>query len=159
MLKSANNIKDLSSIHENNPTSEWFIACGSKLKELSNIFTLIITNEDIKGLETGVRDKIVEQSLYAKEIVNVSLETIELTLNQNFTAEDEGKYTEDISMMFDKVKEIHKETMVIFNRKEYLPIKLYKPWVLYFRQLKNLVQSISPKIHLFQIKCQRDRQL
>lgn len=62
-------------------------------------------------------------------------------------------------MMFDKIKDIHKETISIFNTKDYLPIKLYKPWVTYFRQLKHLVLSIPPKIRLYHSKCQRDKQI
>lgn len=106
-----------------------------------------------------MKDKIVEQSLYAKEIVNTSLDTIELVLHEHFTNEDYTKYTDDIGMMFNKIKDIHKETIAVFNSKDYLPIKLYKPWVMYYRQLKHLVLSIPPKIRLYQTKCMRDRQI
>ncbi len=51
-------------------------------------------------------------------------------------------------MIFEKIKEIHRQTLKIFKEKEHLPIKFYKPWVTHFRQLKNLVLAIPGKLQL-----------
>jgi len=47
---------------------------------------------------------------------------------------------------------MHKETLKIFSEKDHLPLKFYKPWVVYFRQLKQLSIAIPQKINQHQNK-------
>jgi hypothetical protein len=68
------------------------VASQEKLKELSNVFTLIITNEDVKSLEENIKQRIIEQSLYAKELVNICQEAISLTVSNTFSKDLELKF-------------------------------------------------------------------
>ena len=155
--KEGNNLKDLSAIAYNESEAgnltEWFTSSIDKMKELKNIFTLIVTNEDVKSLESDVRQRIVEQSLYAQELINISLKLLDQNLeNKASTSEEENKFKEEQRLICGKVKEMHKETIKIFNEKEYLPLKFYKPWVVSFRQLKQITDIIPLKIHIQQSK-------
>ena len=78
-LKNGENIRDLSSIQEcadSNNVEQWLSVCADRLKQLSDNFSLMMANNDVKTLQREVSDKIVEQSLYAKELVNISLDAI-----------------------------------------------------------------------------------
>lgn len=54
---------------------------------------------------------------------------------------------------------MHQCTLKLFNEKDYLPVKLYKPWVTYFRQLKQISSNISNKIAINQSKQMREQQI
>ena len=54
---------------------------------------------------------------------------------------------------------MHQCTLKLFNEKDYLPVKLYKPWVTYFRQLKQISSNISHKIAINQSKQIREQQI
>lgn len=54
---------------------------------------------------------------------------------------------------------MHQSTLKLFNEKDHLPIRLYKPWVTYFRQLKQITTNISQKINIYQSKHIRDQQI
>jgi hypothetical protein len=64
ILKSGCALKDLSAIANEDPDcncpNDWFSSSLDKLKELNNVFTLIITNEDVKSLENDIKQRIIE---------------------------------------------------------------------------------------------------
>jgi hypothetical protein len=54
---------------------------------------------------------------------------------------------------------MHKSTLFIFNEKDHLPLKFYKPWVTCYRQLKQLVTALPSQISLQQHKQVREQQI
>ena len=54
---------------------------------------------------------------------------------------------------------MHRETIKLFNQKEHLPLKLYRPWVVYFRQLKELTVGIPTRIETLLARNMREQQL
>ena len=54
---------------------------------------------------------------------------------------------------------MHKDTLKMFSEKDHLPLKFYKPWVVYFRQLKQLAADIPQKISQHHNKKERFEQI
>jgi len=71
----------------------------------------------------------------------------------------ENKHRAQISLLGDKIKNIHLEIIQKFSEKDTLPITIYKPFVNQYRKLRQLSHELPPKIEQYKKMHMRNQQL
>ena len=71
-------------------------------------------------------------------------------MDNNLTRPVFQQYLAETEIINLKIKKYHHDILQRFKEKDYLPIKIYKPWVVYVKKLKQIIQLLPLKITLHQ---------